>query len=374
LKFVVVGLTFFTLIFSTVARAQTPGPALKKCGPVVYQFPKDLYPFTARCMDLGYGDYHFFDESSSAPNKGTVLMVHGNPTSSFAYRNVAKSLLKKGYRVIAMDHYGFGESAKPAVDKFGYTPSDHSKLLVDFVDALDLKDVTLLVQDWGGPVGLGMAVRRPERIKNIMVMNTWGWRVTAADEQGPFGPIVRWSLRNKKDAATFVDNGVIISGAALGLSSSYSEPMATEVKNAYLGPFFDPATGKLRSKTVAVPTNRFAISILEDKKMFDTLGDLKPIANKPVTFFFGGNDQLFGALRPNPDGKCAIGKPKVKPNGTYCVDANGAQIHPALDKFKSLWNPKMIKGTEVNPWANHFVQEEAPDRVAAIVDALNTSK
>jgi haloalkane dehalogenase len=356
----------------TASAATKVRPKPKDCSTPVYRFPKDLYPFRAHCIDLGYGDYHYFDESPTTPLKGTALMVHGNPTSSFAYRNVAKNLVKRGYRVIAMDHYGFGESAKPSPDKFGYTPSDHSRILVDFIDALDLKNVTLLVQDWGGPVGLGMAVRRPERIKNIMIMNTWGWRLTKADEQGPFGPIVRWSLRNKAEGDKFVANGVIISGAALGLSSSYPEPLATRVKNAYMGPFFDDA-GKLRSNQVAIPTNRFAISILEDKAMFDTLGDLKPIIDKPVTFFFGGNDQLFGALRPNPDGTCPIGRPKANPNGTYCVDKGGRKINPALDKFTSLWNPKMIKGREMNPWANHFVQEEAPDRVAEIVDTLNSN-
>jgi pimeloyl-ACP methyl ester carboxylesterase len=357
---------------TTTTTLPAAGPEPKPCGPVDYQFPAELYPFTDRCIDLGFGDYHYFDESPEGTPKGIALMVHGNPTSSFVYRDVATNLLANRYRVVAVDHYGFGESAHPSIAEFGYAPSDHSKVLTDFVDALDIDNVTLVVQDWGGPIGLTMAVNRPERIKNIVIMNTWAWQITEADESGVFGPAVRWSLTNTQLSEQLLKTGRVISGAADMLAAPYEEPLATEVKNAYLGPFFDAATGQLRSATIAEPTGVFTRSVLDDTATFDALGTLAPIVDKPVYFYFGGQDPLFGALLPNDDGACAAGTPAERDGQVYCADAAGERIYPYVDRFTSLWNPEMVKGAEINPTAGHFVQEAAPDRVSEIVLALNT--
>ena len=362
-------------------------PVGKTCGPAVYQFPADLYPFTDRCVDLGYGDYHYFDESPSGTLKGTVLMVHGNPTSSFLYRKVALNLKGAGYRVIAMDHYGFGESAKPPLDKFSYRPSDHAAMLVKFVDALNLKDVSLVVQDWGGPTGLAMAVQRPERIKNLVIMNTWAWQLNAADLNSVYGSLVGWSLSNQdpQNSATFIATGQIASGGGMLIASGYPEPLATRIREAYSGPFIDPATKKPYTPTVAAPTNIFARSILEDTAIFKTLGDLKPIANKPVYFLFGQLDQNFGALLAKPDGTCAKGDGTVPAPSTPLGPANwctqgGAFIYPYVDRFVSLWNPAQIKGKEINngegfnPLGGHFIQEYAPDRIATAVEELSKAR
>jgi haloalkane dehalogenase len=358
-----------TTAVSTTVPVNTSKP--KSCGPVDYKFPADMYPFTDRCIDLGFGDYHYFDESPTGTPKGVALMVHGNPASSFLYRNVATNLLARGYRVVAMDHYGFGESAHPTVAQFGYKPSDHSRVLIDFVDALKIENATLVVQDWGGPIGLSMAVKRPDRIKNIVIMNTWAWQVTEADETGLYGSLTRWSLLNKKLGDQLVESGIVITGAAGGLAASYEEPMATNVKNAYLGPFFDPTTGKLRSSTIALPTSLFARNIIDDKAMFATLGTLGPIVNKPMYLYFGGQDPVFGELVPNADGTCPAGVSTERDGLVYCADPGGEHIYPYIDRFKSLWNPAMVKGTEINPTSSHFVQEKAPDRVSDIIVSLN---
>jgi pimeloyl-ACP methyl ester carboxylesterase len=358
-----------TTAVTTTAPANVPKP--KACGPVDYKFPADMYPFTDRCIDLGFGDYHYFDESPTGTPKGVALMVHGNPASSFSYRNEASNLLARGYRVVAMDHYGFGESAHPTVAEFGYKPSDHSRVLIDFVDALKIENATLVVQDWGGPIGLSMAVERPDRIKNIVIMNTWAWQVTEADESGLYGSLTRWSLLNKKLGDQLVESGIVVTGAAGGLAASYEEPMATKVKNAYLGPFFDPTSGKLRSSTIALPTSLFARNIIDDKAMFATLGTLGPIVNKPLYLYFGGQDPVFGELVPNADGTCAVGVSTERDGLVYCGDTAGEHIYPYIDRFKSLWNPAMVKGAEINPTSSHFVQEKAPDRVSDIIVSLN---
>lgn len=343
----------------------TAHPIPGSCRPTGYEFPRDLYPFASRCIDLGFGDYHYFDESPVGPPKGTVLMVHGNPTSSFLYRDVAVDLLKRGYRVIAMDHYGFGLSAKPSIDVFGYRPSDHSDVLTAFVDALDLRDMTVLVQDWGGPVGFGMAVEMPDRIKSFLIMNTWAWQVTGDDGNGVFGSLVRWSLGNHvpagRDAAIA---GLTVKGAVVSLAARYPDPPRESILSAYMDPFFDPWSGEVRPGSTE-PTFRFALNILDDTRMFDRLGSLRTIADKPVYFYFGGADPLFGALTPNPDGSCARGSAVSGKAG--CVDPVGQYIYPYIERFTQLWEHGAVRGVEINDSAGHFVQDQAPARVAQIV-------
>ncbi len=128
------------------------------------------YPFKSNFIELDMGKMHYIDEGKGAP----IVMVHGNPTWSFLYRHIVKGLSKK-YRCIAMDHIGFGLSDKPT--EWLYLPEDHAKNLNTLIEKLDLKDITLIVQDWGGPIGLSYAVNKPENVKRIILMNTWMWSV-----------------------------------------------------------------------------------------------------------------------------------------------------------------------------------------------------
>ena len=102
-------------------------------------------------------------------------MVHGNPTWSFLYRKVIAGLSDR-FRCIAVDNPGFGLSTAPA--GYGQMPHDHSEVLGKFVDQLGLDPFSVMVQDWGGPIGIGLAVDRPERIQSLIILNTWIWPVT----------------------------------------------------------------------------------------------------------------------------------------------------------------------------------------------------
>jgi haloalkane dehalogenase len=108
---------------------------------------------------------HYIDEGEGDP----VLMIHGNPTWSFYYRHLIQNL-QKNYRAMALDNLGLGLSDKP--QDYDYCLSNHIKNLCDFVTWLDLKNITLIVHDWGGPIGLGMALKFPERIKKLVIQNT----------------------------------------------------------------------------------------------------------------------------------------------------------------------------------------------------------
>src|SRR6185312_14642353 len=107
------------------------------------------------------------DEGDGAP----VLLVHGEPTWSYLWRHVIPPLRDAGFRCIAPDHAGFGRSDKPA-DLAWYSYDRHTELLNDLVERLDLRGATIVVHDWGGPIGLRVAVEQPERIDRIVVMDT----------------------------------------------------------------------------------------------------------------------------------------------------------------------------------------------------------
>ena len=100
-----------------------------------------------------------------------VLLVHGSPTWSFVWRKVIPPIVDAGYRCIAPDHAGYGRSDKP-LDPGWYSPERHIELTGTIIDALDLQDVTIVVHDWGGPIGLSLALARPDRIARIVILDT----------------------------------------------------------------------------------------------------------------------------------------------------------------------------------------------------------
>jgi haloalkane dehalogenase len=109
---------------------------------------------------------HYLDEGEGDP----VLLLHGEPTWSFLYRKMIPPLARVG-RCIAPDYFGFGRSDKPTGREW-YSYDRHVESITRLVESLDLRRITLVVQDWGGPVGFRLAVESPERIARLVVMNT----------------------------------------------------------------------------------------------------------------------------------------------------------------------------------------------------------
>jgi haloalkane dehalogenase len=127
-----------------------------------------LYPFVSRYVELDGQRLHYVDEGTG----DTVLFVHGTPSWSFEWRAQVQELSQR-FRCIALDHLGFGLSDKP--QHAAYKPEHHAQRLAQFVRALDLRQVTLVVHDFGGPIGVGAALLAPERFVRLVVMNTWLW-------------------------------------------------------------------------------------------------------------------------------------------------------------------------------------------------------
>ena len=114
------------------------------------------------------GYLHFVDEGHGP----TVLLLHGNPTWSYLYRSVIKEL-RGECRLIAPDYPGFGMSRAPS--EYGFTPQEHSEAVSELIRQLSLTSFVLVVQDWGGPIGMSYAVRHRESLRGTVVMNTWAW-------------------------------------------------------------------------------------------------------------------------------------------------------------------------------------------------------
>ena len=128
------------------------------------------YPFDRNFFGTEVGKMHYVDEGQGEP----IVFVHGNPSWSFQYRKVIKEL-SKDHRCIAPDMIGFGLSDKPT--DWSYLPKEQAKLIDDFLESLDLENITIVVGDWGGPIGLSYAINHPDRIENIVITNTWLWSV-----------------------------------------------------------------------------------------------------------------------------------------------------------------------------------------------------
>jgi pimeloyl-ACP methyl ester carboxylesterase len=127
-----------------------------------------LYPFEKRYLQLQAGNMHYVDEG----NGEVILFVHGTPTWSFLYRDFIREF-SKNYRCIAIDHLGFGLSEKS--ESFSGTPENHSVNLSEFIQKLDLQNITLVVHDFGGPIGLSAGISNSNRIKQVVLFNTWLW-------------------------------------------------------------------------------------------------------------------------------------------------------------------------------------------------------
>jgi haloalkane dehalogenase len=127
-----------------------------------------LYPFSTRWFESSRGRVHYVDEGEGPP----LVLFHGNPTWSFLYRTIITGL-RNQFRCIAPDYLGFGLSDRP--QGFGYTISEHAQVIGEFVDHLGLDGYLTMGQDWGGPISIAVATARADRVRGIILGNTWFW-------------------------------------------------------------------------------------------------------------------------------------------------------------------------------------------------------
>ena len=133
----------------------------------------ELYPFESRFFETADGHaMHYADEGAGPP----IVFVHGNPAWSFEFRHLIREL-RSEFRCIAPDHVGFGLSSRSDRGE-DHHPRAHAERLTALLERLDVREATLFLTDWGGPIGLEFARRRPQRVGKLVISNTWCWPVS----------------------------------------------------------------------------------------------------------------------------------------------------------------------------------------------------
>ncbi|MEV3905779.1 haloalkane dehalogenase [Mycobacterium sp. NPDC050551] len=211
-----------------------------------------------RCRGCEPVRMHYVDEGP--PDGAVVLLLHGQPTWSYLYRTMIRVLADAGHRVVAPDHIGFGRSDKPT-QRTDYTFSRHVEWVHSLVTTLDLRDVTLVAQDWGGPIGLSVLARDPDRFAGVVASNT----ILHTCDPALAGALA-WPHHGVGDAA------VLLTETLLDYVSYYQRsptitasmfldavagPLDPDVLAAYDAPFPDPSyQAGLRQLTALIPLTR----------------------------------------------------------------------------------------------------------------------
>lgn len=231
------------------------------------------YPFKHHYFKVNDTTMHYVDEGEGE----VLLFVHGTPSWSFEFRNVIKFLSKK-YRCIAIDHIGFGLSEKPA--KYDYTVQNHTASLLKLVTHLQLNQFTMLVHDFGGIIGLAAAEQIPEKIKGLVILNTWCRSIQDEPEYKKMkmilgSPLVPLLYRYLNFSAKY------ILPAAFGERSR----LTPEIHQHFLRPF---SKASERNGTIA-----FAKSLLRDQDYYASVGKkLSILKDKPVLIIWGMKDEF----------------------------------------------------------------------------------
>jgi haloalkane dehalogenase len=271
------------------------------------------YPFAAHYFQTAAGKLHYVDEGQGE----VFVMIHGTPSWSFLYRNLIKQL-RPQYRCIAPDHMGFGLSDKPF--DWSYLPEEHANNLEALIAHLGLKNVTLVMQDWGGPIGIAYALKHPENVKRLIIMNTWAWPVNDDFHYVAFsafmgGPLGRLLIKTRNFfAGTFMR-------AAFGDKRKLSK----HAHDHYLRALPDAAARKgcyIFPKQIVASTPWL-------EKLWNGIGALK---DKPTLFVWGMQDVAF------------------------------------REKELLRWQSALPHAHTVKlPGVGHFVQEEAPQELGSAV-------
>jgi haloalkane dehalogenase len=269
------------------------------------------YDFEPHWHDADGLRLHYLDEGSGDP----VVCFHGEPTWAFLYRKLVAPLIDGGHRVVCPDYAGFGRSDKPT-DRRWYTYDRHVELMTDLLGALDLRDATVVVQDWGGPIGLRWAVENADRVARLVILNTglftgrvskgfMAWRDFA--ERNPDLPV-----------------GFVVGGAT-------ATDLPDEVVRAYEAPFpnAESKAGAAQFPLI-VPTSDEDAGAAEMRAVSDELSRWE----KPALVAFSDSDPVF---------------PYPRSGQVFCDLIPGAGEQVAIEG------------------AAHFLQEDRGEQIAAAI-------
>jgi haloalkane dehalogenase len=236
--------------------------------------PASLFPFESHFQDVDGCCVHYIDEGDGP----TLLLLHGNPTYSLLYRKIVAQLRGR-FRCVALDYPGFGLSTAAA--GYDYRPESHSRVVEHFAAALDLHELTIMVQDWGGPIGLGLAGRRPELVRALIIGNTWAWPTDAPST-------VRFSKLMGSAVGQFAIERLNLFVRVILPGGVKRSKLAPEVLAAYRGPFLRPESRG--------PVALFPKEILDSHAyLAEVESGLAGLRERPCLIVWGDRDVAFKA-------------------------------------------------------------------------------
>ncbi len=277
---------------------------------------KSEYPFSQNSHSLACGNMNYVDEGKGE----VILFLHGNPTWSFYYRRLITSF-SETHRCIAIDHIGCGLSDKP--QDYNYCLKSHIDNALSLVEKLDLKNITLVVHDWGGAIGMGLAERCPDRIKQFVIFNTAAF----LDLNIPKSI----ALCKVPILGEFIVRGLNgFAHPAIYMASKIKGTMTPERIAGYLAPY--------NSWASRVAVHRFVkdIPLKESHQTYSVLKNiedgLKQFTNHPMLIIWGEKDFCF------------------------------------TNHFRDVW-VKRFPGADLHslPNAGHYVVEDAHDTVKTLM-------
>jgi haloalkane dehalogenase len=276
------------------------------------------FPFTSRFCQTTGGRMAYVDEGRGDP----VVLLHGNPTWGYLYRRFIPPIAAR-YRAIVPDYIGFGRSQKPEMD---LRLTDHIRNFTDLALQLDLRNATLVMQDWGGPIGLGFATTHPDRVKRLVVMNTWAFRIRHGT---PLHPLLE-QFRLPDIGEAFVQGANLFVEGFLPAGIHHRHRITDTMMGAYRAPFPDFHS---RAPILAFPRDI-------------PVGDEHPSARAMGAI----EDRLKGLALP-------------------MLIVWGMRDHALPAALIDQRWLKYFPGAEVHRLANasHFLQEDEPDRIVDLI-------
>ena len=279
--------------------------------PQKFTVDQQLFPYQSRFMKLDNGTrIHYVDEG----NGPTLLLLHGNPAWSFLYRHII-SLLKDDFRLVAPDYPGFGLSSAPP--NYTFTAAEQAKSITEFIQKLDLQKTTIMMQDWGGPIGFDVALTNPQRITAFVIGNTWAWPLERTGQKvfstlmgGLPGQFTSWCCNGV--TRFFMSRGVV-------------NKLSDDELAMYLAPFNDRHK---RSQTHIFPAQ------LRDANKFLTniSGNLHTLSDRPALIVWGLQDFAFQ--------------------------------EPERSRFEAIFPDHK---TVLLENSGHFIQEDAPNEISTAI-------
>jgi haloalkane dehalogenase len=274
---------------------------------------EELFPFQSHFAEVDGAQVHYIDEGAGP----VFLGMHGNPTWSFLYRHIVGGLSDR-FRCVVPDYPGFGLSAAPP--GYRYTIAEHARIVERLIEQLDLRDITMMVQDWGGPIGMWSATRHPERFRAFVIGNTWAWPSTGDKTAERFSKLLGSTWPGGflvKRADIFVN--VFMKGGIQRKKLTAAE------REMYKRPHPTPQS--------RVPVHVMPREILTARELLaEVAGGLRRVADKPALIVWADKDPAF------------------------------------KEPQRLRWEQTFASHqTQILHGASHYIQEDAPEEIIAAI-------